>query len=205
MADDCLVMQGLTVLLLELSLDGIHLTVKKSYVTSCVEKLIGWLSSMKSVDAVSESAYNVVAKVLNKQSKQEAAHHQLPRPQPTSQQQQYDGQNMTIDPQQQYQSYGQPLTLQQSDVAWSSADPYNSNNFFSHSNTSNFYPNSVSGNEYLNDSNTGLMDSNQPLNLFYGNPYEATFDQWEWDPTAFENFDMSQQRGSGPGQGRYQV
>jgi hypothetical protein len=81
-------MQALTVLLLELSLDGIHLTVEKSYVTSCVDKLIRWLSSMKSVDAISESAYNVVARVLNKQSKKEAAHRQLPQPQPTDQHQQ---------------------------------------------------------------------------------------------------------------------
>jgi hypothetical protein len=70
-------MQALTVLLFELSLDGIHLTIDKSHITSCVDKLIRWLGSMKSLDAVSESAYNVVARVLNKQSKQEAAHRQL--------------------------------------------------------------------------------------------------------------------------------
>jgi hypothetical protein len=28
------------------------------------------------------------------------------------------------------------------------------------------------------------MDFGQPLNLFYGNPYEATFDQWKWDPDS---------------------
>ena len=198
-------MQALTVLLLELSLDGVHLTVEKSHVTSCVDKLIRWLSSMKSVDAISESAYNAVARVLNKQSKQEAAHRQLPQPQPTDQhQQQHDAQGTTLGMQQQYQSYSQPFALQQSGVIWPTADPSSSNDFYSQSNTGNFYSNDVSGSEYLNDPNAGLMDFGQPLNLFYGNPYKATFDQWEWDPAAFEDPDLGQQRGPSGDQGGYQ-
>jgi len=187
-----IIMQALTVLLLEMSLDGIHLTVEKSHITSCIDKLIRWLSSMKSDDAVSKSAYNVVARVLNKQSKQEAAHRQLPQPQPTDQhQQQRDTQDTTLDLQQQYQPHG-PLALQQSGVAWPSTDPFNSNDFYSQSTTGSFHSNDVSGSEYLNGPNAGLMDFGQPLNLFYGNPYEATFDRWEWDPAAFEDLDLGQ-------------
>jgi hypothetical protein len=48
------------------------------------------------------------------------------------------------------------------------------------------------------------MDFGQPLNLFYGNPYEATFDQWEWDPAASEDLDLGQQQGPSGGQNRYQ-
>ncbi|CAN9474373.1 unnamed protein product [Alternaria alternata] len=200
-----MIMQALTVLLLELSLDGIHLTVEKSHVTSCVDKLIRWLSAMKSVDAISESAYNIVARVLNKQSKQEAAHRQLPQPQPTDQhQQQRQAQDTTLELQQQYQSYSQPLALQQSGVVWPTTDAFNSNDFYSQSNTGNFYSNNVSGSEYLNDPNAELMDFDEPLNMFYGNPYEATFDQWEWDPAAFENPDLGQQRGPSGDQGGYQ-
>ncbi|KAI4947245.1 hypothetical protein J4E91_006595 [Alternaria rosae] len=197
-----IIMQALTVLLLELSLDGIHLTVEKSHITSCVDKLIRWLSSMKSVDAVSESAYNVVARVMNKQTKEEAAHRRLPQPQPTDQYQKQQGvEDMAFDPQQPYQPYSQPLTLQQSGVAWPSADPMNSN-IYSQSNTGNFYLYDVSGTEYLNDPTAGLTDFGQPLNLFYGNPYESTFDQWEWDPAAF--LDPDQPPGQGQDQSGYQ-
>ena len=66
------------------------------------------------------------------------------------------------------------------------------------------WPNYVSGSEYLNDPNAELMDFDQPLNMFYGNPYEATFDQWEWDPAALEDPDLGQQRGPSGDQGGYQ-
>ncbi|KAL1794280.1 hypothetical protein ACET3X_007701 [Alternaria dauci] len=183
-----MIMQALTVLLLELSLDGIHLTIEKSHITSCVDKLIRWLSSMKSVDAISERAYNVVAKVLSKQSKQDAAHRQLPQPQPTDQhQKQHHTQDTTADLQQQHPSYSQPLALQQLDVVWPAADPFNSNDSYTQSNTGNFYHSDIS-----------------PLNLFYGNPYEATFDQWEWDPAAFEDLDLGQQQRLGGDRSDYQ-
>jgi len=195
-------MQALTVLLLELSLDGIHLTVEKSHVKTCVDKLIRWLNSMKPVDAVSENAYNVVARVMNKQTKEEAARRQLPQLQATDQhQKQQDVENMAFDSQQPYQPYSQPLTLQQSDVAWPSADPFNSN-IYSQSNTGNFYLYDASGGDYLNDPTAGLTDFGQPLSLFYGNPYESTFDQWEWDPAAF--LDPDQRPGQGQDQSGYQ-
>jgi hypothetical protein len=195
-------MQALTVLLLELSLDGIHLTVEKSHVTTCIDKLIRWLNSMKPVDAVSENAYNVVARVMNKQTKEEAARRQLPQPQATDQhQKQQDVEHMAFDTHQPYQPYSQPLTLQQSDVAWPSADPFNSN-IYSQSNTGNFYLYDAGGADYLNDPTAGLTDFDQSLSLFYGNPYESTFDQWEWDPTAF--LDPDQPPGQGQDQSGYQ-
>lgn len=183
-------MQALTVLLLELSLDGIHLTVEKSHITACIDKLIRWLNSMKPVDAVSENAYNVIARVMNKQTKEEAARRRLPQPQMTDQhQKQQDIEHMTFDSQQRYQPYSQPLTLQQSDVAWPSADPFNSN-IYSQSNTGNFDLYDAPGGDILNDPTTGLTEYGQPLNLFYGNPYESTFDHWEWDPAAFQDPDQ---------------
>jgi hypothetical protein len=195
-------MQALTVLLLELSLDGIHLTVEKTHITSRVNKLIEWLISMKSVDAVSESAYNVVARVLNKQSKKEAADRQIPQPQPTDQQQQQSHkQDTSVDLQQHYHPHSQPLALQQSGNVWPSVDSFNDTDFYAQSNTNNFYSSDVSGIEYLSDTNAGLMGFDQPLDLFYGNPYEATFDQWKWDPAAFENLDQGQEQGPGGGQG----
>ncbi|KAI0573663.1 hypothetical protein Alg130_09996 [Pyrenophora tritici-repentis] len=199
-----IIMQALTVLLFELSLDGIHLTIDKSHITSCVDKLIRWLGSMKSLDAVSERAYNIVARVLNKQSKQEAAHRQLPQPEPTDPYQQpHDAQDITLDSQQQYQPYSQPLKLLQAYVAWPSADPFNSNSFYPQSDTDNFYLNDVSRFDYLNDPNAGLIYFSQPLNLFYGNPYEANFDQWEWDPAASEDLGLGQQQGPSGGQNKY--
>ncbi|KAI4953195.1 hypothetical protein J4E86_006736 [Alternaria arbusti] len=184
------VMQALTVLLLELSLDGIHLTVEKSHITACIDKLIRWLNSMKPVDAVSENAYNVIARVMNKQTKEEAARRRLPQPQIMDQhQKQQDIEHMTFDSQQRYQPYSQPLTLQQSDVAWPSADPFNSN-IYAQSNTGNFDLYDAPGGDILNDPTTGLTEFGQPLNLFYGNPYESTFDHWEWDPAAFQDPDQ---------------
>ncbi|KAI4703708.1 hypothetical protein J4E89_009931 [Alternaria sp. Ai002NY15] len=185
-----IIMQALTVLLLELSLDGIHLTVEKSHITACIDKLIRWLNSMKPVDAVSENAYNVIARVMNKQTKEEAARRRLPQPQMTDQhQKQQDIEHMTFDSQQRYQPYSQPLTLQQSDVAWPSADPFNSN-IYAQSNTGNFDLYDAPGGDILNDPTTGLTEYGQPLNLFYGNPYESTFDHWEWDPAAFQDPDQ---------------
>ncbi|KAI0576804.1 fungal specific transcription factor domain-containing protein [Pyrenophora tritici-repentis] len=83
-----MIMQGLTVFLLELALDGVHLTGDKSQVASCIDKLIAWLQSMGTVDAVSKSAYDVVAKVLSKQKEKDAAARQMPQPQPITEDQQ---------------------------------------------------------------------------------------------------------------------
>ncbi|KAI4667472.1 uncharacterized protein J4E79_002160 [Alternaria viburni] len=160
------------------------------YGHACIDKLIRWLNSMKPVDAVSENAYNVIARVMNKQTKEEAARRRLPQPQITDQhQKQQDIEHMAFDSQQRYQPYSQPLTLQQSDVAWPSADPFNSN-IYSQSNTGNFDLYDAPGGDILNDPTTGLTEYGQPLNLFYGNPYESTFDHWEWDPATFQDPDQ---------------
>lgn len=191
----CVVMQGLTVLLLELSIGGIHLTVNKVHVESCINKLIKWLQSMKTVDAVSESAYNVVAKVLSKQSEEEAAARQMPQPQ-----QQYNQHDFAIDPNLQPQ-YVPPLVSDSLNNVWPSSGTFTSGAYYPQANTGNFYPDDMSGTDYLNDPDAGLFEFGQPqMNLFYRNPYETTFDHWEWDPSAFEGQDQGPGPGSGPDQ-----
>ncbi|PZD23065.1 fungal specific transcription factor domain containing protein, partial [Pyrenophora tritici-repentis] len=156
-----IIMQSLTVLL-ELSLGAIHLAVNKSHVTSCVDKLIRWLQSMKLVDAVSGSAYNVVAKILSKQSEEEAAAKEMPKPQPTTDgQQQYSPHNVT--PASQQKHYVQPLISESLNSMWPSSDAFSSGAFSNgaflpQSNTGNFYPDDISGASYFNDSNAGLYE-----------------------------------------------
>ena len=209
-------MQGLTVLLLELSLGGIHLTINKSHVTKCVDKLIRWLDSMKPVDAVSASAYDVVAKVLSQQSEEEAAAKEMPQPPPqptTHGEQQYSPYEANVTSQkqqeQQQQQYAQPLTSEQMNITWPSADVFGSGGlssgaFLPQSNTSNFYMDDISGTNYFNDPDAGIYEFGQPrMNMFYGNPYQTTFDQWEWDASAFEE-GQGQSQGQGQGQGQNQ-
>ncbi|CAA9957039.1 Fungal-trans multi-domain protein [Pyrenophora teres f. maculata] len=201
-----MIMQGLTVLLLELSLDGIHLTGDKSHVTSCVDKLIGWLQSMGTVDAVSKSAYGVVAKVLSRQKEKDAAEKQMPQPQPmTEDRQGYSPQGFTLEPQPQPQSqpeFVQSLAPDPMDTFWPGSNAFAGGAFFPQDNTGNFYPNDVPGTEFLNDPGAGLIEYGQPqMNLFYGNPYQMTFDNWEWDPAAFEGHDQDQGQGQIQGQG----
>jgi hypothetical protein len=180
-------MQGLTVLLLELSLDGVHLTIDKRYFTACAEKLMRWLQSMAPADGVSKRAYNIVSKVLNKQDQTKGKSKPMPHP-PTEgdQQSQYGAQSSTLDPQQPSHSYGgQPLS-QQPEISWPSVNAFNSNSFYSTSNTASFCPRDLSGSEYLNDPNAGLFEFSQPqMSLFYGNPYQASFDEWGRDQSLF--------------------
>jgi hypothetical protein len=69
------VMQAITVLLLELAQGAIHWPTDPSNIATCVEKLTRWLKAMKSNDVVSERAYNVVCKMLGKyeQSREDVA------------------------------------------------------------------------------------------------------------------------------------
>jgi hypothetical protein len=192
------VMQGLTVLLLELLLDGFHLTVDKSYVSSCAEKLIQWLASMSSVDAVSLRAYEIVSKVLQNQSEAEADSKQLPRPSVDR----LSEQMATLES----QSYQPPTSQQQTETVWSDFNTFSSGESFSQAQMGNFYPNDISGGEYLNDPSAGLFDFGQPmLQMYYGNPYQ-TFDHWEWNPYNFEDQDQGQypEQGQGSGQGQGQ-
>ncbi|KAF1828806.1 hypothetical protein BDW02DRAFT_634918 [Decorospora gaudefroyi] len=194
-----IIMQGLTVLLLELSLDGIHLSVEQTYVRSCADKLISWLESMKTVDGVSGNASKIVSAVLNKQKQQHPdvmTEKQMPQPameeveepyqQHQPQQQQYNPQAPAFNPQQQSETYTQDPTSQQPDITWPSDNAFNDQNFYLPPNTGSFYPDDVFGSEYLNDPNAGLFEFGQPqMRLFYGNPYSSSFDQWEWDQPGF--------------------
>jgi hypothetical protein len=182
------VMQALTVLLLELSLDGAHLTTDKQYVTACAEKLITWLESMAPADGVSERAYNIVCKVVNKQDQTRAMSRLMPHPPPFKdyQQPQDAAKSSALDLQQPIHLTEEPSTSQQPEDSWPSVDAFNNNSFYSMSNTGSFYPNDMSGSEYLNDPDAGLYEFGQPqMSLFYGNPYPANIDEWEWDPTVF--------------------
>ena len=217
-------MQGLTVLLLELSLGGIHLTMDKSHATKCVDKLIRWLDSMKPVDAVSASAYDVVTKVLSQHSEEEAAAKEMPQPPPqptTHGEQQYSPYKADVASQQQQQQqqeqqqqhYSQPFTSEQMNITWPSADVFgsgalSSGAFLAQPDTSNFYMDGISGTNYFNDPDAGIYEFGQPrMNMFYGNPYQTTFDQWEWDASAFEEGqgqDQSQGQGQNQNQNQHQ-
>ena len=183
-------MQALTVLLLELSLNCMHLTVHKSHVTSSVDKLIGWLDAMRSVDAVSQSAYSIVTKVLNKQSQHNAAEKGMPRPSVAEapQRQNFGTSESISGPQQPNSMYGEPPTSQNMDGAWFGSDVFNSGPYFSQPNAGIFYPGDVFGSDYLNDPDAGAFEFGQPqMGLFYGNPYSASLDQWNWDHAAFDD------------------
>ncbi|KAI2486286.1 fungal specific transcription factor domain containing protein [Pyrenophora tritici-repentis] len=157
-----MIMQGLTVFLLELALDGVHLTGDKSQVASCVDKLIAWLQSMGTVDAVSKSAYDVVAKVLSKQKEKDAAARQMPQPQPiTEDQQGYGAQDFALEqpPQPQPQpEFVRALVPEPMDDLWPGSDTFAGGPFFPQDNAGNSYRNDVSGTEYLNDPGASLME-----------------------------------------------
>jgi hypothetical protein len=186
------VMQALTVLLLELSSDGAHLTIDKKSVTACTEKLIKWLQSMAPADGVSERAYNIVCKVVNKQDQTRAMSKLMPHLPPKNDlQSQHGAKSSTLDPQQPTHLPEEPSISQQPEISWPNVDAFNTNSFYSMSNTGNFYPNDMSGTEYLNDPHAGLYEFGQPqMSLFYGNPYQASFD--EWDPAVFGEQEESQ-------------
>ncbi|XPS72536.1 hypothetical protein M3J09_004698 [Ascochyta lentis] len=69
------VMQAITVLLLELAQGAIHWPTDPSNIATCVDKLTRWLKAMKRNDVVSERAYNIVCKMLGKheQSREDVA------------------------------------------------------------------------------------------------------------------------------------
>jgi hypothetical protein len=176
-------MQGLTVLLLELSQDGVHLTIDKQYVMDHAKKLMRWLRSMAPVDQVSGRAHEIVAKILNNQNQSQAMSGHIPHP-PMEE----HTQSSNLEPQQQFRSGKAPATSQQAEMPWPSANAFDSNAFdsnafdsnsyYSLSNTGNYYPNDQSGSEYFSDPNAGLHEFGQPqMSLFYRNPYMGDFGQ----------------------------
>ncbi|KAJ6202859.1 hypothetical protein J3E72DRAFT_435556 [Bipolaris maydis] len=198
-----MIMQALTPLLIELSLDCVHLTIDKSHVTSCVEKLIAWLHSMKTVDAVSESAYNVATKVLSRQRPEDATKKQMPHPEHHQAlgRQEYGPLQQQPDSQQSYQIASHPYPLQEMEYAWPGPDELNSMPYFPQPDARRFYQNNAPSSEFLHNSNTGMHEFGQPqMSLFYANPFTATMDQWDWDSTAGEDTG----HGHGPGMHQYQ-
>ncbi|KAL6157311.1 hypothetical protein ACJQWK_06754 [Exserohilum turcicum] len=199
-----MIMQGLTVLLLELSLNCAHLTIEKSHITSCVDKFMRWLESMKSIDEVSESAYSVVSKVLNKQTPEEAARKQLPYLQsaPGYERHGYNIQDPSLGPQVPFQMHSQPSSLQQMHHAWPGSDAFTNAPYFSQPDASGFYHSNLPSTEYLNDPHASLYQFGQPqMNLFYGNPYPATMDQWDWDSMTADDTAHGPGQQQNPGQG----
>jgi hypothetical protein len=185
-------MQGLTVLLLELSQDGVHLTIDKQYVMGHAKKLMRWLRSMAPVDQVSDRAHEIVAKILNNQNQSQAMSDHIPHP-PMEE----HTQSSNFEPQQQFRNGKAPVTSQQAEMPWPSANAFDSNSFYSLSNTGNYYPNDQSGSEYFSDPNAGLHESGQPqMSLFYGNPYMGDFGQSQWDQAIFGEPDDAQTQDS---------
>lgn len=183
-------MQALTVLLIELSLDCVHLTFDKSHITSCVNKLIKWLESMKTVDAVSEGAYNVVTEVLMKQSSDEAAKRHMPHLRPAEEPIQQEPGTMQQAPclPQAYQTPIHPHTLQHMENAWPGSEAANRMPYLSQPDTANFYQHNVPNFEYLAGSDPGLYEFGQPqMSLFYGNSYSVMMYQWDWESMAVDD------------------
>ncbi|KAF1945717.1 hypothetical protein EJ02DRAFT_509382 [Clathrospora elynae] len=191
------IMQSLTVLLIELGIGGVHLTADKSHITACVEKLIAWLRSMNSIDAVSERAYNMVASVLNKQDQAQAVEKQMPRPSmEETHHKQYD--ERAPETNAQHPGYNEP-PARQLENSWPN-DRIHDSALYSESNAGNLYPNDMSGSEFLNNPGAGLFDFTQmELTSFYGNPYQVNFDQYDWNPAESENQDPNQHQGQGYG------
>jgi hypothetical protein len=192
-------MQGLMVLLLELSVGGVHLSIDKQYVKNPANKLMRWLRSMAPVDEVSERAHEIVAKVLNSQSQSQAMSDQIPHL-PMEE----HAQSANLETLQQSHSGEGPASSYQTAMSWPSCDAFDSNLFYSLADTENSYPNDQSGSEYFSDPNAGLSEFGKPqMSFFYGKPYMENFDQWQWDPAIFfEQIDtQTQDPGQGAGQG----
>ncbi|KAF1911323.1 hypothetical protein BDU57DRAFT_412237, partial [Ampelomyces quisqualis] len=60
-----IIMQALTVMLLELAQRTSNLSEDPSHLVSCVEDLVEWLKVMKAVDGVAQNAYNVICEMLS--------------------------------------------------------------------------------------------------------------------------------------------
>ncbi|KAI1517884.1 hypothetical protein Ptr86124_003185 [Pyrenophora tritici-repentis] len=132
----------------------------------------------------------------------------MPQPQPiTEDQQGYGAQDFALEQPPQPQPQPQPefvraLVPEPMDDLWPGSDTFAGGPFFPQDNAGNSYRNDVSGTEYLNDPGASLMEYGQPqMQLFYGNPYQMTFDNWDWDPAAFENYDQDQGQSQIQGQG----
>jgi hypothetical protein len=189
-------MQSMTVFLLELSLGGVHLTMKRSFITASVDKLMRWLQSMMVNDAVSERAYQILLKVLNKHDPTahvNTSEHVVgtpaqsypPRPQdvlraaPRNNTEQASAFNL---PPATYDSImDDPSTLYEQAI-W--PDNVFNSDFYSQANNGNFDLNSLS--DYFQ----GPIEAGPAqMPMHYGSSYTSDFDHcMDWDLYSTENW-----------------
>jgi hypothetical protein len=161
---------------------------------------------MRSVDAVSSRAYDIVIKVLNKQNERQGDSKPLSR---LPKDEQYTEQ--AVIPDMLYHASAQLPAMQhqtpedqqpQTEFGWSGLDAFSMGDMFPQFQMGNFYANDASGSEYLNDPDAGLIDFGQPMmQMYYGNPYQ-TFDHWELDIPTFEDQGSGQYQGQEQDKGR---
>lgn len=194
-------MQALTVLLIELSLDCVHLTVNKSHITSCVDRLIKWLESMKTVDAVSEGAYNVVIKVLSKRGPDDAAKKPTPHVRPAEELIPQGPRTMqqVQDLPQTYQVISHPPAMQHMDNAWPGSEAASGMFYFSQPDTGSFDQNTVPSSEHLAGPNAGFYEfgTSQVYTGFHETSSSGA-GQWDWESMTVD------EGGHGHGPPQYQ-
>ena len=187
-------MQSMTVFLLELSLGGVHLTVTKSLITACVDKLMRWLQSMAVNDAVSERAYQILLKVLNKHdhtARVNTSEHVVGKPaQPyppgpqdvlgaAPQNNTEQASAFTLPPATYDSEMDDPSALYEQAI-WP-GNVFNGD-FYSQANNGNFDLNSLS--DFFQEP---LEAAQMPMH--YGSLYTADFDQcMDWDPYSTESW-----------------
>ncbi|CAG5137217.1 uncharacterized protein ALTATR162_LOCUS54 [Alternaria atra] len=184
-----IIMQAITVLLLELAQGAIHWPTDPSNIATCVGKLTRWLKAMKSNDVVSERAYNIVCKMLGKheQSREDVATGQWaaemaeqPYNEPTAASymasQPYDDLDL------QY--------LQETPCL----DTYFNDDYYSQANSGSFDLNSLAW--PFNEPPADFLFGQAQLPLFFGNHRMANFDQG----TEYYGLDSSTQHGQQPPQ-----
>ena len=169
------VMQAITVLLLELAQGAIHWPKDPSNIATCVEKLTRWLKAMKSNDVVSERAYNIVRKMLGKckQFGEDVATGQWTAKMAEQPYNDLDLQCLHVTP---------------------CLDTYSNDDCYSQANSGNFDLNSQA--RPLNEPPADFLLSQTQLPLFFGNHFMTKFDQG----TDCYGLDGNTQHGQQPSQ-----
>jgi hypothetical protein len=171
-------MQSLMVLLLELSVDGVHLTMDKEVVKTRAEQLVAWLQCMAVVDNVSERAHTIVSQILDKQDPDQAMRKHMPHPRMDQAHQEKE--SHTFEEQQQFYENNDLATFEPTNMSWPSADAFNSSSFFSLDNTGAFYPSDRFGAQYFNEPDGD--PSEVPTSMAGGDMFPVDFAAWQWDP-----------------------
>jgi hypothetical protein len=188
-------MQGLMVLLLELSMDGAHLTTDKEFVKNRAEQLVAWLQSMAIVDGVSAHAHAIVSAVLDKQDPAQAMKKHMPHPRMDEAYRQEEP--YTFDAQQQYYENNSLATFDDTNMAWPYADAFRSSSFYSLANTGAFYPSEQFGAQCFDQSDAG--PSEVQTSMPGGLPFAVDFGTWPWDLVQEEVHRQGQDQDQGGG------